>query len=62
MSAQVYYRFWDLLGCTPSAIVPVAFPTPRRLAQYIQPEPNEALASSRWKLLGETGMSPIVDC
>jgi hypothetical protein len=25
-------------------------------------EPNEALASSRWKLLDETGMSYVVDC
>jgi hypothetical protein len=58
MSAQVYYRFWDSLGRTPSAILPArdfqSLSQHRRLAQYIQPEPNEALASSRWKLLGET--------
>ena len=57
VSAQVYYRFWDSLGRTPSAILPArdfqSLSQHRRLAQYIQPEPNEALAFSRWNCLGK---------
>jgi hypothetical protein len=54
MSAQVYYRFWDLLGCTPSAIVPVAFPTPSAGAIRKTSSRNQMRRfSSHWNGLGK---------